>query len=194
MYPEVSAERLYTISTLNRLISDCTCSPIQSAKELGKYHRDFCTLAHNLVKLNRIRVPEQGQYFLAGFKPILASTVHSQLEIKLIDHCPLDLYRVEDIYDAALYILQSQPSMPSISLPCDNALLSTHDPNALTSFQALPQAVWTFLLAPEQPLIGPVTPVNTMQGQADQQHAPLSLLLKCSKVKVGRQLSTQTSQ
>jgi len=38
MYPEVSAEHLYTISTLNQLISDCTRSPIRSAKELGKYH------------------------------------------------------------------------------------------------------------------------------------------------------------
>ncbi len=108
MYPEVSAEHLYTISALNQLISNHAHSLIWSEKELGKYYQDFRTLAHNLVKLNCIRVPEQGQYFLAGFKPILASAVHSQLKIKLIDHCPLDPYKVEDIYDATLYILQSR--------------------------------------------------------------------------------------
>src|SRR5258707_11160932 len=75
MYPKVSVEHLYTIFALNLLISNCACSLIQSAKELGKYHQDFHTLAHNLVKLNCIGVPDQGQYFLAVFEPILASTV-----------------------------------------------------------------------------------------------------------------------
>ena len=86
LYPEASAERQYTISGLQRLISDQARRQISSEQELGKYYRDFCLLSHNLIKMRRIGWQEQARHFLAGLQPSLVSRINLRLKAKLPDH------------------------------------------------------------------------------------------------------------
>jgi hypothetical protein len=82
---------------------------------------------------------------------------------------------MEDIYEAALYTLQSQPFAPSVPSPRNIILLSPQLPNAPASFQAPPQAPTTFPPMLEGPPLVQVVPTSPGQVPSDQQHAPLNL-------------------
>jgi hypothetical protein len=108
MYPEASAAQQYTISGLQQLVSGQARTQIRSERELGIYYREFRLISHNLITLRRIGWQEQAHHFLAGFEPCLALDIRCRLKTKLLDHCPLDPYRLEDIFDAALYTLHAR--------------------------------------------------------------------------------------
>ena len=175
LYPEALEDHQYTIFSLKRLISDRAQTEIRSERELGEYYRGFRLISHHLITKRRLGVPEQGHHFLAGFKPGLASAVHSRLERKLLDHRPLDPYSLEEIYEAALFTLRSQACAPSVPSPRDMLSLPSQPPNSVPPTQAPPQAVPTFLRPPEHLSLGTPTPVPSAQAPADKQHAPPSL-------------------
>jgi hypothetical protein len=163
-----------TVPSLQQLVSNRARIQIRSVQELGKYYREFRLISHNLIKLRRIGVQEQGQHFLAGFEPCLASEIDSQLKIKFLDHCPLDPYRIEDIFDAALYTLRSRPFAPSVLAPRDIVSLSTQFPDAPPLFQLPPQAITMFPRVLERPPVVEAVPATIAQGHANWQPTSLT--------------------
>ena len=149
MYPEVLAAQKCTIANLQRLILDCSRTPIHSEKELSEYYQEFQLISHNLITSRRMGMPEQGQQFLAGFQLAFALDIHSWLQLKLLDHFPLDPYRIEDIFEAALYTLRSQHSAPSIPSPRDVPLPFSLPSNRSQSIQVASQVGSTFPAASE---------------------------------------------
>ena len=123
-----------------------------------------------------IGMQEHAHHFLAGFKPCLAFRINSQLKAKLPDYCPLDPYRVEDIYNATLYTLQYKTCMPFVPLLHNILLPGMSFQDMLPSFQILLHAVPLFLPTLEQPLLVKVTPFTPVQVHPHHQAAPLSLL------------------
>ena len=117
-------------------------------------------------------MPEQGQQFLAGFQLAFASDIHSRLQLKLPNHFPLNSYRIEDIFQAALYTLRSQHSAPSVlssrdvpppfSLPSDRS----------QSIQVVPQVEFTSLAASESSSLIKAAPDCSAQVPAEKQYAP----------------------
>ena len=61
-------------------------------------------------------------------------STHFRPNARLLNHCPLDPYKIEDIYDAALYTLRSQPHAPSI--PTQHNVVSIDTP--LLAFRCIP--------------------------------------------------------
>lgn len=65
MYPEASPkkkaspEQQYTISGLQRLVSDHAHTQIYSDQELSKYYREFLLISRNLITTRGIGVQEQ---------------------------------------------------------------------------------------------------------------------------------------
>ncbi len=106
LYPEAKPQ--HTLEELEKLIADCTRTPICSREELGEYNHNFLLVSHFQISKDRISWIDQSCYFLASFEPILAVAIHSLLERKFLDHLPVDPYKTEDIYDAALYALEWQ--------------------------------------------------------------------------------------
>ncbi len=106
LYPEAKPQ--HTLEELEKLVADCACTPIRSREEIGEYNCNFLLVSHFLISKNHISWIDQSCYFLASFEPILAMAIHSRLEQKFLDHLPVDPYKTEDIYDAALYALKWQ--------------------------------------------------------------------------------------
>ncbi len=151
MYPKASAEHQYTIPRLQRLVSDQARTLIQSEKELTNYYHQSHIISYNLITMHCIGVLEQAHHFLAGFEPSLASDICSRLEAKLPDHFPSDPYKIEDVFQAALYTLRIQACVPPIPLLRNILLPLTRPLDAATSSQIPLQAAPTFPTTPEHP-------------------------------------------
>jgi hypothetical protein len=174
LYPEASPIHQYSISGLQQLVLDRARAPIRSEQELTRYYQEFRLISHNLITMRRIGVQEQAHHFIAGLEHGMASDIHSRLKAKLVDHCPLDPYRTEDIFDAALYTLRFQPCAPLVSAPRDVSPPSILSSNASPSFQTPPEAAPAFPPKLECPSFVEVAPVIPAQVLQDRRHAPLS--------------------
>jgi len=104
----LEAKPQHMLEELEKLVADCAHTLICSREELGEYNHNFLLVSHFLISKNRISWIDQSRYFLASFEPILAMAICSQLERKFLDHLPVDLHKIEDIYDTALYALKWQ--------------------------------------------------------------------------------------
>ena len=163
-------EQQYTISGLQQLILDQAHQQISSEQELGKYYRDFRLLSHNLIKMCRISWQKQVCPFLAGLQPSLVSRINFQLKAKLLDHFPLDPYKIENIYDATLYTLRSQPSASSVPPSRNNVSLLTQPSKTSPSLKILPNTAQSFSLAQEHSQAVPHSTATTVQVHAEKQH------------------------
>ena len=104
-------------------------------------------------------------------------STHFRPNARLLNHCLLDLYKIKDIYDAALYTLRSQPHAPSIPTQHNVVLIDTPLLDASPSFHALLQAASTFLPTLESLLLAKVTLVVFGKVRAGQQCVPSSFPL-----------------
>ncbi len=107
-------------------------------------------------------------------KPIVPK-IHSRLKTKLLDHCPLDPHRIEDIFDAARYTPRSQACAPLIPPPRDVYPPCIPPPDVSSSFQVLPEAGPTFPPAQEHPLSTRPSTASTAQVHEVRPSAPPSL-------------------
>ena len=78
---------------------------ISSLADLGKYHRDFVSITTFLIAKNRLATPEQSRTFTRAFPSELWSQVSYRLQLKFPDHFPDDPYTLEQIHDAAHFVL-----------------------------------------------------------------------------------------
>src|SRR6266404_112304 len=156
MYLEAIAARQPSFADLERLISQRVCTPISSVLELGEFYREFLGISLDLIAKCRLDKHEQACHFLASFEPHLATPVRLRLEIKFPDHCPLDPYKTEDIYDAAIYALQCQRRAPSSFAPHHIASLPTSPSASPAPRFTPPQTACAFSVAIQSP--SPRTP------------------------------------
>ena len=77
LYPEAIAAYSYTLAEFDRLISNCTCSPIRSETELGGFYHEFLLVSCFLIAKGHIGTPEQSCAFSASLGPRLAIAVHN---------------------------------------------------------------------------------------------------------------------
>lgn len=114
MYPEAKEGNYFSFSGLQELVSDRACKEIGSLQEFGKYYREFLLISRHLIAMGRIGVQEQERLFLRSFEPTLASAIYSRLETKFLDRT--DRYEMEEILDAAIYVLKPQFGMSRVPL------------------------------------------------------------------------------
>ena len=105
LYPGAEDERKYTIADAKALVALRSAKPIRNITELSSYYRDFFTMTSYLIKQKRLSESEQSRLFVEGIIPPLWDQVQLRLQIKLADHYPDDPYPMNDVYDAAKFVL-----------------------------------------------------------------------------------------
>ncbi|KZS99347.1 uncharacterized protein LAESUDRAFT_610212, partial [Laetiporus sulphureus 93-53] len=78
---------------------------IQTIAELRNYHREFLAITSFLIDKTRISKSECNRAFVRGFPPELWNQISQLLQLKQPDHYPDDPYSVNDIYEAAKFML-----------------------------------------------------------------------------------------
>jgi hypothetical protein len=112
LYPGSDDQRRWTMTDMDKLVGERTRLGIQSVDELASYYRSFHTITSHLIAQSRISTSEQSRAFVRGFQPSLWSKVKQRLEIKFPDFDQDSAYTLEQVYNAATYILHgTHPSL-----------------------------------------------------------------------------------
>ena len=110
LYPGSEEERKWSVADMDKLVGESSRIGILSLSDLGEYYRQFLTITSFLLSKNRISIAEQGRAFTRGFQPELWGRILQRLQLKLPDHFPDDPYQLQDIHDAAKFILHGTSS------------------------------------------------------------------------------------
>ncbi|KIJ18242.1 hypothetical protein PAXINDRAFT_9323 [Paxillus involutus ATCC 200175] len=78
---------------------------MRSQDELGEYLRKFMKISAPLIANKKLADTEQDVFFLDGFPRAIADWVHHHLSIIRADLHPDDAYPMEDVMDAAKFLL-----------------------------------------------------------------------------------------
>ena len=113
-------EQRWLIADMEKLVADTSRTGISSLADLGKYHRDFVSITTFLIAKNCLIAPKQSCTFACAFPLELWSQVSYQLQLKFPDHFPDDPYTLEQIHDAAHFVLHGTVAS---MLTCDRPLL-----------------------------------------------------------------------
>ena len=133
LYPGSEDDRKWSISDMDKLVGEQLCVGIFDASDLGVYFRSFYNITKFLLSKNRISEAEQSRAFVRGFQPGLWVRIARRLELKFPDHYPDDAYPLDDIHDAAKFVLAGTTSA---NRPQQSASSSTSNPAPLTSSSA----------------------------------------------------------
>ncbi|ETW82042.1 hypothetical protein HETIRDRAFT_101423 [Heterobasidion irregulare TC 32-1] len=82
----------------------------QKKRGNGEYYRQFLAITSFLLSKDRISTAEQGRAFTRGFQPELWGRISQRLQLKFPDHFPDDPYQLQDIHNAARFILHGTSS------------------------------------------------------------------------------------
>ncbi|KAI8969751.1 hypothetical protein BD414DRAFT_427986 [Trametes punicea] len=107
LYPGADNSRKYSLADVEDLVARRASAPIATAAELSSYYRDFYTMTSYLISQNRLSTSEQSRLFVRGIVQPLWVQMSQRLQLKLPDHYPEDSYKLEDVYNAAKFILHS---------------------------------------------------------------------------------------
>jgi len=110
-YPDASGDFVYSLRDMDLLIGERYRIGIISAKELSEYHLQFMTITAWLIDKKQLGDLEQQRAYTRAFQTQLLTAVTNRLQLKNPDHHPSIPYKVEEVYEAARFILQGAPSL-----------------------------------------------------------------------------------
>lgn len=105
-YPGATEERRYSLPDVDKLVGERIRLGIISLEELATYYRKFYVMTKYLIDNGRYSAAEQSRAFVRGFKPELWAHIAQRLQLKLPDHHPDDAYTLDQIQEAAKFVLQ----------------------------------------------------------------------------------------
>jgi len=145
-YPGADEERRFSIADMESLSAEWLRIGIRTQQELGDYHRKFHTISGFLLSKSRISDIEARRSFARGFPSDLWNRIIAHLQIKLPDQHPDDTYSVQDVYDAAKFILYGTQSFVAPSITLSTLANTTQQPAAPTTTKIAP------IFAPHSPI------------------------------------------
>ena len=105
-YPDASGDFVYSIRDMDLLIGKRQWVGITSTKDLSDYHLQFIVITTWLISKGQLGNLEQQQAYIWAFQPSLLNAIMNQLQLKNPDHHPNVPHKVEEVYEAAQFILQ----------------------------------------------------------------------------------------
>jgi hypothetical protein len=108
IYNQVSLK--FILSDLDRLIGERQRIGMKSLQDLSEFHMRFYAISSYLMTNQLLSSREQSQSYLRVFDESLQSRILMRLQIKFPNHHPSLPYKLDEIYDAAKWILQEAPT------------------------------------------------------------------------------------
>jgi hypothetical protein len=110
-YPDAADDFIYSLHDMDILIGERYRKGIMTSVDLSDYHLQFVTITSWLIKKNQLGILEQQWAYVWAFQLQLLSSIMNQLQLKYQDHHLNTPYKIEHIYEAAWFILQSSPTI-----------------------------------------------------------------------------------
>ena len=117
-YPDASGDYVYSLSDLDLLLGERQRLGMSTTTELADYHLKFLAITSWLVDKQLLGDLEQKRYYLRGFQQPFCDVINNRLQLKFPDHHPNKPHTMQDVYEAARFIIQSATSpVPSFLKP-----------------------------------------------------------------------------
>ena len=111
-YPDASGDYVYSLRDMDLLIGERQRLGISNTVDLADYHLKFLAITSWLIQKQQLGTLEQQRGYLRGFQPRLLGAINNRLQMKDPDHHPNIPHTVQDVYEAARFILQSATTAP----------------------------------------------------------------------------------
>ncbi|KAF8218797.1 hypothetical protein L208DRAFT_1467192, partial [Tricholoma matsutake] len=110
---------------MDTLVREQLCIGIFDSNDLGVYYRSFYNITNFLCSKERISEAEQSRAFVRGFQMDLQTRIAHRLEVMFPDHYPDDPYTLNNIHNAAKFVIASSNSysIPQQSISTSNSSL-----------------------------------------------------------------------
>src|SRR6267378_6351206 len=82
---------------------------MHSLQDLTAYHLRFRAITNYLIGKNRLGTVNQFHAYVRSFNPVFWNTTLGRLHIKHPDHCLNHPYTVDEVYEAACFVLDGIP-------------------------------------------------------------------------------------
>jgi hypothetical protein len=105
LYPGCEGADRYCRADLQYLVQDYRAKAMRSQDELGEYCRKFMKISVPLIANKKLADTERDAFFLDGFPRAIADQVRHRLSIIRADLHPDEAYPMEDVMDAAKFLL-----------------------------------------------------------------------------------------
>ena len=106
-YPNSGSDYAYSLRDLDSLTGERYRSGIHSTDDLSEYHMQFMAITNWLINKNRLGPLEQQRAYIRGFQPSLLTSITNRLQLKFPDQHANDPYKVDDVCEAARFLLQN---------------------------------------------------------------------------------------
>jgi len=104
-YHQLDPTSLYDMRDLENLVARTAAHTDMSREDLGNYIRPFRVRAAFLVKQNLLSSRERSRMLIAGFPPRLRAKIGGRLAICRPNVLPINGYALEDIEEAATFVI-----------------------------------------------------------------------------------------
>jgi hypothetical protein len=109
-YPDASGEYIYSLRDMDLLIGERQRIGINSTQDLADYHLQFLAITSWLIDKAQLGILEQQRAYIRAFPPNFMAQVMNRLQMKSPDHHPNKPHKIQDVYEAGRFILQSSNS------------------------------------------------------------------------------------
>ncbi|KAF8232036.1 hypothetical protein L208DRAFT_1209047, partial [Tricholoma matsutake] len=133
LYPSSEDDWKWSISDMDKLVSEQLRIGIYNASNLGLYYWSFYNTTKFLSTKGRISDAEQSRAFVRGFQPGLWARIARRLELKFPNHYPDNPYPLDDIHAVAKCVLAGSIGSDSTSLLSSHSSAPLAIPTTSTS-------------------------------------------------------------
>lgn len=106
-YPDATGDFVYSLRDMDSLIGERQHIGINSTTELSEYHLHFLAITTWLIDKHQLADLEQKRGYVRAFQPALWAAVSNRLQILKTNHHPSIPFDIQDVNDAARFVLQS---------------------------------------------------------------------------------------
>jgi hypothetical protein len=138
-YPDATGDYVYAPRDMEELIEGRLRAGINTTDDLQTFHLAFLAITTWLIEKNQIGDFEQKRGYLRAFRQPLLSAIKNRLQMLHTTHHPNKPHDVNDVHEAARYILQSEDAFPQSSYPLahssagQSSKISTQSPSPATN-------------------------------------------------------------
>ena len=143
-YPDAEGDFVYSGVDLEALIVAQATAGIRTTDELQAFHLEFITISTWLIEKELLGEIEQRRDYIRAFTPPLLESIKSRLRILHLNHHPNKPHKVQDVYEAARYILQDEGVLPQTSYPVTVQPVAAAKAAAASSSSNIPIKAETF--------------------------------------------------
>ena len=111
-YPDAKGDHVYALRDLELLIENRLRDGIETTDDLQNYHLTYLAITTWLIEKDQMGDFEQRKNYMRAFQQPLLAAIRSNLRMNFLKHPPNTPHKIQDVHEAARYVLQDEDIAP----------------------------------------------------------------------------------